>query len=204
MRILGRIFARRPRILNLLHHAHIVGPISQTNETELRTIEKYAQATRLAFEIGSFQGVSAVRIAASMAKDGILYCVDPWPTDKSGTNPCYLIFKRHVRRMGVSDKVRILRVRSKDALGIVPDQADFAFVDGDHSWGGIEVDWRLVRQKVRVGGVVCLHDCLIPPTEPWRQPDSVRFYRDVICADTEFQTIDEVNTLAVLRRIQGD
>lgn len=30
----------------------------------------------------------------------------------------------------------------------MPDELDFAFADGDHSWEGINIDWTLVSEKV--------------------------------------------------------
>ena len=200
MRSLENLFLRRPRIFNILHSLRLVNPASQTIESELRAIEKYAKGTRIAFEIGSLQGVSAARIAAAMEGNGILYCIDPWPSANGKVNPCYSIFQRQIRRAGVVNKIRAVQKFSGEAAGSIPDQVDFAFVDGDHSWTGVETDWLLVRDKLRVGGMVCLHDSLVPSEEPWRQPDSVRFYREVISADPEFQTIDRVHSLAVLRR----
>jgi predicted O-methyltransferase YrrM len=48
----------------------------------------------------------------------------------------------------------------------LPEGFDFIFVDGDHSLTGITLDWALVKQKLRNGGIVCLHDVLIPAPEP--------------------------------------
>src|SRR5690349_16850961 len=58
MKFLETILFRRPRLLNLLHSAHLVRPTSQTIEAELRLLEHYSKGARLALEIGSYQGVS--------------------------------------------------------------------------------------------------------------------------------------------------
>ena len=201
MRSLENLFLRRPRVFNILHSLRLVNPASQTIESELRAIEKHAKGARIAFEIGSLQGVSAARIAAAMESNGMLYCIDPWPSPNGKVNPCYSIFQRHIRRSGVLDRIRPVQKFSGEAGDVIPSQIDFAFIDGDHSWTGVETDWRLVRDKLRVGGIVCLHDSLVPVEEPSRQPDSVRFYQEVILADPEFQTINRVHSLAVLRRV---
>jgi predicted O-methyltransferase YrrM len=79
-------------VLNILHHFNLVEAISQTNEDELTVLAKYARGTRLGLEIGSFQGVSAAKIARNMGAEAILYCVDPWPDRNSHRNPCLKIF----------------------------------------------------------------------------------------------------------------
>lgn len=164
-------------------------------------IEKYAAGKKLALEIGSYQGVSAARIAKAMAADGVLYCVDPWEAVNGNINPCYAIFQRHVRRAGLNGRIRVLQTRSTQADELLPDELDFVFIDGDHSWTGIEADWRLVGQKLRVGGVICLHDSFVPRDEPWRFLDSVRFYDEIIRNDRRFEVIDSIHSLAVVRRL---
>jgi predicted O-methyltransferase YrrM len=181
---------------------HLVTAASQTSEVELMALEQFARGCHVAFEFGSFQGVSAARIAGAMAADGLLYCVDPWPRSAARENPCYSIFRRHLQRSGYWAKVRIVREFSNQAGEFIPADADFAFVDGDHSWAGVESDWQIVRSKLKVGGIVCLHDSVIPKSEPWRQPESVEYYRNVISTDSDFETIEHVHSLAALRRVR--
>jgi predicted O-methyltransferase YrrM len=200
MKRLENILFRRPRALNILHQLHLVQATSQTVEDELKILELYAAERRLGLEIGSHQGVSAVRIAAAMASDSTLYCVDPWPSAAGQINPCQAIFERHVRRAGLEKRIRVFRFTSAEIAHLVPNDLDFAFVDGDHSWSGIETDWQLVRAKIKIGGVICLHDSFVPPSEPWRQPDSVRFFEQVIATDDNFEMIERIHSLGVIRR----
>ena len=78
-RFLEKRFFRRPRVLNFLHWANLVGATSQTIPVELKALERHAAGAHQALEIGTYQGVSAARIAGALAPDGLLYCVDPWP-----------------------------------------------------------------------------------------------------------------------------
>lgn len=198
--LLTRYFSTQPRISNLLHNLRLVEPHSQTNENELAALARYATDAQIALEIGSFQGVSAAVIAANICQSGTLYCVDPWPDIKDRTDPCLAIFKRHIRRRGLCDKITIVRKLSVDIANDVPSEIDFVFIDGDHSFKGIGVDWSIVKQKLRSGGIVCLHDVRVPPCEPWRRLASVTFFENVILRDIEFSLIDEIHSLAVLRR----
>jgi len=200
MKILETVLFRRPRILDLLHRIHVVRPTSQTIEAELELLERHARGAHIALEIGSYQGVSAVRIAAAMGTGSMLYCIDPWPSPVGQINACYAIFKRHVHRAGMTGRIKVLRMNSAQIGAAVPNDLDFIFVDGDHSWQGIKTDWRLVRQKLCRGGIVCLHDSFVPPGESWRRPDSVRFFEEVIAQGSQFNIIDRMHSLAVLRK----
>jgi predicted O-methyltransferase YrrM len=115
VKFLEQLFSRRPRILNQLHRAGLAGATSQMNEQELAALARHARGAKKALEIGTHQGVSAGRIAAALAPDGILFCVDPWPEVNGKPNPCWLICDRHLRRSNVRDRIKILRGFSSES-----------------------------------------------------------------------------------------
>jgi len=201
-RSLENLFFRRPRVMNLLHWANLVNAMSQTIPAELYALEHHAAGARRALEIGTYQGVSAARIAGALAPGGLLHCVDPWPENGWGENPCWSICERHLRRCGVNKRVRFLRGYSREMAEQMPNELDFAFVDGDHSWEGIKTDWTIVSERMLPGGVVCLHDSLVPIGEGWRHPDSCAYFEGVIRFDLRFSVIEVVHSLAVLRKIK--
>jgi predicted O-methyltransferase YrrM len=201
MKTLERLFFRRPRLLDVLHQLRLVHATSQTNEAELEVISRYARGALCAVEIGTYQGVSASRIAASLDPAGILFCVDPWPGGKNGRDPNFAICQRHLRRTEMADRVRIIRGFSGEVASSLPAEVDFAFIDGNHSWDGIETDWNLLSGRIRSGGFVCLHDTAIPPNEPWRMFDSVRFYDETIAVDRRFESVEQEHSLRVVRKL---
>lgn len=83
----------------------------------------------------------------------------------------------------------------------IPYELDFAFIDGDHSWRGIEADWKIVPAHVAKGGVICLHDTVLPAQEPWRKLDSMDYFEQVISKDPAFEFVEAVHSLTVLRRM---
>lgn len=194
------MLTRRPRLRNLLHALHLSKPCTQTIEVELAALARHAAGKRIALEIGTFEGVSAVRIAKALASDGCLYCVDPWPSAPGKANPSYCIAQRSFHRAGVEDRLKILRDYCANVEASLPASVDFAFIDGDHSWEGIETDWRIVAPRVRPGGILCLHDSIVPPSELWREFGSSRFFAEVISKDPGFELIETVHSLAVLRK----
>lgn len=153
----------------------------------------------MALEIGTFEGVSAVRIARAIAQNGVLHCVDPW-FEVAGNNPCWSIAMRHLRRSGVMAKVTIHRDLSANVQASLPSALEFAFIDGDHSRKGIETDWNIVAPRIQPGGIVCLHDSVTPASEPWRILDSMKFFSEVITNDPRFEHMETVHSLAILRR----
>src|SRR5262245_49828337 len=102
---LENTFLRRPRILNQLHRIRLVRATSQTNEGELAARERHARGKKRLLEIGTYQGVSAARIAKAMSPEGKLYCVDPWPETGAGENSCMSICMRHLARNDVMDRI---------------------------------------------------------------------------------------------------
>lgn len=200
MKVLERLFVRRPRILNQLHRFCLVSATSQTNEEELNALARHASGKRWGVEIGTHQGVSAVRIAAAMAADGVLYCVDPWPEIEGRANSCWSICERHLRRTGAADRIKIVRGLSAEVESEIPHGLDFAFIDGDHSRGGLETDWNIVSPRLCSGGVVCMHDTVIPVQERWRSFGSVAFFADEIANDRRFELVETVYSMTVLRK----
>ena len=177
----------RPRIWNFLHYFKLVQASSQTIDQELAVISRYAAGAPLALEIGAYQGVSTVHIARAISGEGRLWCVDPWPEEMHCRNPCYSIFRRHIERSGVSKKIVVIRKKSEDAKDDLPNCFDFAFIDGDHSWVGVDADWKLVSPRIRQGGFICLHDSVVPLNEPWRSSlDSNRYFEEIIRPDNRF------------------
>lgn len=60
-----------------------------------------------------------------------------------------------------------------EALAPFAGQVDFAYVDGDHSYRGLRKDIFLVRELLRPGGYMVLHDTLAVP-------DCRRVYNDLL------------------------
>ena len=194
------MFYQRPRILNLLHAIHLAKPCSQTIECELAVLARHASGRRVALEIGTFQGVSAVRIVRALAPGGLLYCVDPWPETAGRSNPCWSITVRHFKRSKVEAAIKIIRDFSLNAREKIPALLDFAFIDGEHSRAGIEMDWSIVAPRMEPGGILCLHDAVTPVSEPWRVFGSTRFFAEVVSKDSAFELIETVHSLVVLRK----
>jgi predicted O-methyltransferase YrrM len=195
--------SRRTRLLNVFHFLRLAKGHSQMNQMEREVLKRYADGKTRALEVGTYMGVSANIIAKVLDPTGILYCVDPFLDRKGSRNPGLAIAERDLNRNGIIHRVSILKGYSSD-MNIqlqIPDDLDFIFIDGDHRYEGLENDWKIVKSKLRVDGIVCLHDTIIPKEEPYRDYGSVKYFQNVILKDMQFKLIDQSYSMTVLKRV---
>ena len=105
-------------------------------------------------EIGTFQGGSAVIVAAAMnasSNPGRMVCVDPEPR----------IEPEHWEKL--KPRATLLKGFSPDILPRAYKAAggffDFVFIDGDHSEAGVKRDANGVLPYVTSGSYILFHDC---------------------------------------------
>lgn len=105
---------------------------------------------KVAVEIGTDDGSTTVPLLLGcVAAGGVLHSVDPAQCDPAHAT---------VFATAQSSKWRFHRMTSEAFAPECPDGVDLVFIDGDHSYEGVALDWRLYSPKVRVGGLVVLHD----------------------------------------------
>lgn len=185
-----------PRVFDLAHRLRLVSAQSQTDPEELASLARFASGARLAVEVGTFMGVSAGVIAAALGPSGRLYCVDPY----EGGDALLRIATRHLARRRLLPRIIFVRRSSADTAGSLPPSVDFCFVDGNHSYEGLDVDWALVNRILRPGGIVCLHDTNPTGDEAQWSPGAIAFYRTRIAGDSAFTHVHAIRSLNVLRR----
>jgi predicted O-methyltransferase YrrM len=196
------ILLYRPRLVNPLHAIGLLEAHSQTNRDELACLGRYAKGRHTALEIGTHMGVSAAVIAKALSAGGQLFCADPWELRLGKENPCFTICRRELTRKRVLDRVVFLQGYSYEVESSMPELLDFIFVDGDHSYEGLERDWGIVLRRLSRNGILCLHDTTIPAAEPHRQHGSVAFFEETIRQHPDFEWLECCYTLNVLRRRQ--
>lgn len=145
-------------------------------------------------------GVGAVLIADALGVGGKLYCVDPWESRKGRDNPCWSICRRELRKRDLISRVVFLQGFSGSMEAAMPDELDFIFIDADHSYEGLKADWEIVLRRLKIGGIVCLHDTTVPAAEPWRQFGSVTFFDDVIIRHPAFEWMECCYSMNILKR----
>jgi predicted O-methyltransferase YrrM len=177
-------------------------PFSQTTKSEQLAIAKYAKGAKNAVEIGVFEGVNTVIIGKALARNGILYAIDPFFKGKLGL--CYheIISKLYINKNKLTSKVNFIPKLSFDVINDIPEFVDFIFVDGDHSLGGIQKDWELFSTKVSQGGIIALHDTAIPKHDlSIAELGSFQYFNGYIKHDTRFKLIETIDSLNILQKL---
>lgn len=120
-------------------------------------------------EVGVYTGASCAFLAQQLIfreKAFELYAVDLWDkvnleTDydrKIGT-PIWNEFVDRLRREGLEERVKVLRMESAKAATEFEDgSVDFVFIDANHSYEHVKADIEAWRPKVRTGGLLSGHD----------------------------------------------
>ena len=171
---------------------------TQTTAGEQACLARHASGRKSLVEIGVMHGATTALLRSVMAPEGVVTGIDRHPPGK-----LLVSFERLVARHELARHPRgravLLRQWSHEAARDWTAAIDFLFIDGDHSWKGIEVDWRDWTPHVVPGGLVALHDSRPMPGN--EHLDSVRFTADVVLHDTRFRVIDTVDSLTVLERV---
>lgn len=181
--IFNKFFLKYPRLLNNRFDISkkcymILHRLGKENRifTHLRLIEKIAlhkilkreQKDLICVEIGSFLGASSCFIANAISENSKLICIDTWGNqnmkyDKNDTDAEerdtyneFIVNTKKYRR-----KITEIRKWSSDAIEDIKNitnQIDFLFIDGDHNYEGVKVDWDLYKPLLRDGSLIAFHD----------------------------------------------
>jgi predicted O-methyltransferase YrrM len=109
----------------------------------------------IAVEIGTAKGNAAIAIGQALEdnKKGKLYTIDPVEQE---------LVKIAIRKSGLKNRIEYIVDYS---YNIIPklrlSKIDFAFIDGDHSYENVSMDFNLVKNLVPKGGMIVFHDALL-------------------------------------------
>jgi predicted O-methyltransferase YrrM len=175
---------------------------TQTTEAERDCLARHATGKKRLAEIGVWHGVTTCRLRKAMAADAILYAIDPYPAGRLGFSTQYVIGHREVSKVSNGSLKWIRQTGAEAARSLAgAGSFDFVFIDGDHSYEGLQADWTAWKPLLASSGMVALHDSRSTPERPIEDAGSVRFTRNVILHDRCFEVAETVNSLTVLRRI---
>jgi predicted O-methyltransferase YrrM len=163
----------------------------------------HAAGKRCLAEIGVWHGVTTRRLRTAMAADGVIHAIDPYPPGRLGFSLQRVIAHREVRaiRNGRVRWIETTGARAATSLSAdVRGRLDFVFIDGDHSYEGLQQDWTAWAPLLAVDGIAALHDSRSTSSRPIEDAGSVRFTQAVVRCDPRFEIVSEVDSLTVLRR----
>jgi predicted O-methyltransferase YrrM len=105
----------------------------------------------------------------------------------------------NLKRAGLEDFVEVIAERSELVLPRLAAEGltrDFVFIDGSHLFDWVVIDFFYADRLLEVGGVIALHDTLMP---------AVRRAIDFVSSNLAYEQLPATNTnLAVLRKLAVD
>jgi predicted O-methyltransferase YrrM len=175
---------------------------TQTSIEERGCLARHVRARERVVEIGVWHGVTTCVLRNAMSSGGVLFAVDPYPTGRLGFSTQKVIAHNEVRRK-TTGRVEWLQMTGLQASVWMADKpmVDFIFIDGDHSYEGLEGDWYGWAPLVKNGGIIALHDSVSSSTRNIEDAGSAIFTRDLILTDQRFRLIEQVDTLTVVRKL---
>jgi hypothetical protein len=193
----------RPLVHLVLWQFGLAKSETQTTEAERNCLARHAAGKKKLAEIGVYHGVTTRRLRDAMDPQGILLAIDPFPRQMLGFS-AHRIIARHEVSAAKSGNINWMRTTGaraadelkRDHLG----SFDFLFIDGDHSWDGIQGDWEGWRNLIAPCGIVALHDSRLTPLRSLEGVGTLLFVQQVISPDPDFQEIDGVDSLTVFKR----
>lgn len=175
-------------------------PQTQTTEEERKLLSRYVRGMKTIVEVGVFEGFTTRALAESSDPSAVVYGIDPFFSGRLGIAWGQMIAKHYNSKHMASGKVRLLKTLSTEVGDRIPATVDFVFIDADHSLEAIRADWAFWSNRVRPGGIIALHDTLLPVGRPESAAfGSHRYFRDHISKDARFEIVASVDSLSVLK-----
>lgn len=155
-------------------------------------------------EIGRHKGGSTMLIAAGMQGHGEFWSIDIGEKEarlrRDGMRPYDTQIMDLCRRSGLK---ATLLVGDSRTIEVDTGEIDVAFIDGDHSYEGVKVDFERFGRRVRVGGAV-LFDDAAEDRGFTTHTDTVGRLVDEVVATGKFKLVRTVNRLAHIERVARD
>lgn len=197
------MFQNNPLLYFLTWKFRLQSALTQTSEAEIACLCSHASGKRRLVEIGVWHGVNTRNFRQVMAPEGVLYAIDPFPHGRFGKSWHRPIAYGEVGRVP-NGRVTFLECSSKQAIEqfrlIEAEPIDFLFIDGDHTYEGVNMDWELWAPLVGTGGIVALHDSRAYPGRDIHESGPARFTRDVVLQSKDFTLLEQVDSLTVMQR----
>ena len=118
-----------------------------------------------AIEIGSYLGLSAIKLASLLPKTTKLFCVDPWQyrgTTASHISDIYHQFLSNIHHAKFDEQIIPFRMYSNEAVKHLNMLFDLIYIDGDHSEEGVTRDLQNYFPKLAPNGLITGDDWCLP------------------------------------------
>ena len=106
------------------------------------------------------------------------------------------LFLKNISKFQLDNFIEPVIMSSNDASKVVPNELDFLFIDGSHTFESARSDYKSWVKKLRLGGVLAIHDVYDSEEEGGQAPKEI--YLKAL--DEGFNLIERRKSLVILRR----
>lgn len=137
-------------------------------EGELSFLAESVECCKVIYEIGTYCGKSARAMADNSPDDCRIYCIDPWDYSILKEDKSFLIVDQSTFgqfQLSLYDHIKsgkVIPVTRKFEDFNPKEEADFIFIDGDHTYNSVIHDIEKSLGVLKVGGVIAGHDAHWP------------------------------------------
>ena len=126
-----------------------------------RFLKENYKESLIGVEIGVETGFHAKNLLDTIDNISKLYLIDPYEEYQddrilrsySSVKPSYLKFKENLKSFP-KDKSIFIKKKSLDALDEIPDEINFVYIDGNHSYDIVKAEIESYYKKLRIGGLL--------------------------------------------------
>jgi len=145
--------------------AEIEGWLGENEGKLLYELARKCTGKGVIVEIGSWKGKSTIHLAkgSKAGKNIRVYAIDPHTgskiqKEKFGKLWTFNEFKNNIMNAGLSDIVTPLVKTSEEAAREFKEPVELVFIDGDHDYEMVKLDFELWCPKLVEGGIIACHD----------------------------------------------
>lgn len=189
--ILDHSSALDPVAAELVERTAALGGVSimqiAPEQAVFMTLLTQAIGARVAVEVGTFTGMSALALARGLPVDGRLTCCD---VNEEWTS----VAREFWDRAGVADRIDLRIGPAAETLAAMPPEAvvDLAFIDADK--GGYVRYWDELVPRMRPGGVILVDNTLrsgnvADPTDTDETTLEIRAFNDHAVSDDRMDVV---------------
>lgn len=140
--------------------------LNKPNRPMIRLVQQLGKKPLVGVEIGTSKGCHAFDILYHLDIK-TLYCIDPYVEYndrlKINQHPVDYNFDmfKYIANEALScfkDKYKFIYKTSDDAIDEIPNNLDFVYIDGNHSYEQVKRDIDTYYNKVKMGGIIGGHD----------------------------------------------
>ncbi|MEX0921055.1 MAG: class I SAM-dependent methyltransferase [Candidatus Pacearchaeota archaeon] len=155
------------KIVNKILGKFNIGLVRTFPRHSVRFAKKYFKNKPIKVaEIGTFKGENAKNIMETLNVDKI-YLIDPWEEHENFSKIAPEITQKILsnaekiakKRLGKhNNKIFFIKKYSDEAINDIPDNMDYIYIDGNHSYKQAKKDMKNYWPKVNKGGILAGHD----------------------------------------------